>query len=57
MDPRLRGDDNTIEIVLLHYKIFAQVNFFNHFIGNNFVGCAVFQNLAVVQNITVVGNA
>ena len=41
----------------LHYEIFAQVYFFNHFVLDDFGGGAVFQNFPIVQNITAVGNA
>ena len=40
----------------LHYEIFAQVYFFNHFVLDDFGGGAVFQNFPIVQNITAVGN-
>ena len=41
----------------LHYKIFAQVDLFNHWVADDFAAGAVFQNFAIVQNITAVGNA
>ena len=32
----------------LHNKIFAQVNFLYHFVLDDFFGCAVFQDFAIV---------
>ena len=40
----------------LHCETFAKVDFFDHFVADDFVTCSMFKDFAVVQNITAVRN-
>ena len=49
--------NNKLSNNYLHCEIFAQVYLFNHFVADDFGTGAVFQDFAVVQNITAVRDA